>query len=238
MIERITRYNLNELMDEYGFSINNLQGLDELIFLDMEHYIYRKPIALGIFGAAVLEGNELVCTQYFLENKKDLKGLVKTSYNYLNEKQKAGHSQLVAFAAKNDLNVLHTMFRKFRLRGDLREEFKVVDLQSEFKKAYAETISLEALEGFAEIHRQGPSISGSTIAKTFANIVGDADYIHRMPKEKMVRLLDYNRMDVVNLFLVMANWDKISLDAVNKFKEGRLMRRMKTMKAFEQDPLD
>ena len=233
MIERITRYNLNELTEEYGFSFKNTQGLDDSIFLDMEHYIYRKPIALGIFGAAVRDGDELVCTQYFLENRKDLKGLVKTSYNYLKEKQKAGYSQLVAFAAKNDLNVLHTMFRKYWLKSDLREEFKVVDLQSEFKKAYSETISLEALEDFTEIHRQGPSISGSTIAKTFANIVGDADYIHRMPKEKMVRLLDYNRMDVVNLFFIMANWDKISLEAVNGFKESRRNRRRTKMEDLD-----
>ena len=233
MIERITRYNLNELSEEYGFSFNDIEGLNDSIFLDMEHYIYRKPIALGIFGAAVREGDELVCTQYFLENRKDLKGLVKTSYNYLNEKQKAGYSQLVAFAAKNDINVLHSMFEKFRLRGDLREEFNVIDLQSEFKKTYSETISLEALEGFTKIHRLGPSISGSTIAKTFANIVGDPDYIHRMPKEKMVRLLDYNRMDVVNLFLVMAKWDKISLEAVNAFKEERLNSRRKKVEDLE-----
>lgn len=220
MIEQITRYNLKKLEIEYGFSFN-LKALDDSIFLDMEHYIYHQPIALGIFGAAVRDGNDLVCTQYFLENRKDLKKLVKASYNYLKEKQESGYTQLVAFAAKNDLRVLHSMFEKFNLRGDLSEEFKVIDLQSEFKKNYSETISLEALEGFAGIKRQAPSISGSTIAKTFANIVRDPDYIKRMPEEKMVRLFDYNRLDVVNLFFIMANWDKISKEAVADFIVAR-----------------
>ncbi len=38
MIERITRYNLNELSEEYGFSFNDIEGLNDSIFLDMEHY--------------------------------------------------------------------------------------------------------------------------------------------------------------------------------------------------------
>lgn len=227
MIELITRYDLIRLERDHGFTFDGPQGLDESIFLDMEHYIYRKPVALGIFGAAVREGSELVCTQYFLENKQDLKELVRASHLYLEDKMRAGYRQLVAFAARNDLMVLHAMFQKFRIQTDLRSQFDVLDLQSEFKRDHSAMIGLTALEEFAGIRREGPSISGSTIAKTFASIMADPDYIHRMPREKMTRLLDYNRMDVVNLFFIMANWDRISAEDVETFMTARAVEQQR-----------
>lgn len=225
MIEQISRYRLEDLSREQGFTFADHERLDHAIFLDLEHYIYHKPLALGIFGAAVREGEELVCTQYFLEDRKDLKRLVAAAQGYLMSRRDDGYDQIVAFAAKNDLMVLHAMFDKFSIDFDLHEQFAVIDLQKVFQREFGAMIGLNALEEFAAIRREGPAISGSTIAKTFASIINDPGYIHRMPVEKRTRLLDYNREDVVNLFFILANWHRISREAVTRLTLERADQR-------------
>lgn len=196
------------------------------VFLDLEHYIYKKPICIGIFGAAVVEADQLVLTQYFLENKTDSKGLIKASHDYLQEKKRQGFEHLVTFAGQNDLMMLHAMFTKFGIDTDLRQLFSAIDLQSEFKAEYHGIVGLTALEQFAGIHRQGPEISGSTIAKTFASIMADPAYIHRMPREKIGRLLAYNQMDVENLYHIMMNWGNISKEQAREYLEAVKRRNM------------
>jgi|GEM_PF-3905739 len=47
--------------------------IGDSIFFDLEHYLYKEPIAIGVFGAAVYEKDEkaIKTTQYMIENKKD-----------------------------------------------------------------------------------------------------------------------------------------------------------------------
>ena len=52
-------------------------------------------------------------------------------------------------------------------------------------------------------------MSGVTIAKTFAKIVKDYDYINRIPEDKVKKILNYNLDDVVNLFYIYVRWKKI-----------------------------
>lgn len=236
MIEQISRYRLDELSRDQGFTFADHEQLDHAIFLDLEHYIYHKPLALGIFGAAVREGDELVCTQYFLEDRKDLKRLVTAARGYLLSRRDEGYHQVVAFAARNDLMVLHAMFDKFDIDGDLHDLFEVVDLQKVFQREFGAMVGLNALEEFAGIRREGPAISGSTIAKTFASIINDPGYIHRMPVEKRIRLLDYNREDVVNLFFILANWHRISREAVTRLNQARADQRAREQTAPVEAP--
>ncbi len=44
---------------------------EEIIFFDLEHYVYKKPKCIGVFGACVYnnERNSLHVTQYMIENK-------------------------------------------------------------------------------------------------------------------------------------------------------------------------
>ncbi len=217
MIIHTTRIDLTDESVAGQLKVNGADIGATSVFLDLEHYIYKKPVCIGIFGAAVRTGDELVITQYFLENRADLKGLIVASHNYLLEMRQAGYCHLVTFAGQNDLMMLHAMFEKFKIKTDLRMLFESIDLQSAFKAQFHAVIGLNALEQFAQIPRQGPAIAGSTIAKTFANVVSDPTYIDRMPKEKIQRLLTYNQMDVENLYFILMNWGVISKPQVEDY---------------------
>lgn len=220
MIEQITRIDLAEAAATDPLLSKGTDISRSSVFLDLEHYIYRKPICIGIFGAAVIEGQELVLTQYFLENKADLKGLINAAHDYLNDKRRSGYEHLVTFAGQNDLLMIHAMFLKFKIKTDLRVLFESFDLQSAFKQEFHGVVGLTALEQFAGIYRQGPEISGSTIAKTFASVMADPTYIKRMPQEKIYRLLAYNQMDVENLYYIMMNWSNISKPQVQEYLDA------------------
>lgn len=228
MIVKISRMNITEDLAGAGeaLMIRGESLKETSVFLDLEHYIFHKPIAIGIFGAAVREGDELVLTQYFLENRQDLKKLVRAARDYLREKLALGYPNLVTFAGKNDLMMLHAMFRNFSINDDLHELFEHVDLQSVFKREFSQIIGLTRLEEFAGIQRENPDISGSTIAKTFGRIMNDPKYFSRMPEEKIQRFLDYNAQDVVNLYHITARWDRISRTEVDKYREAMKEKRI------------
>lgn len=226
MIVQTTRISLIKAAEVWPHLIGGQDISRDSVYLDLEHYIYRKPVCIGIFGAAAIEGEELVLTQYFLENRNDLKVLIHASHNYLEEKRRKGYENLVTFAGQNDLMMLHAMFKKFHIDTDLRKLYRCVDLQSEFKHEYHAVIGLTALEKFAGLHRSGPEISGSTIAKTFANIMADPQYLERMPKEKIGRLLAYNQMDVENLYFILSKWGFISDSEVAVYMEAIRSRNL------------
>lgn len=231
MIEKISKTTIIDEAEQRPLLSQGADLLKRAVFLDLEHYIYHKPIAIGIFGACVREGEELVLTQYFLENRQDLKTLVEAARDFLLEQKAQGRDHLVTFAGKNDLMMLHGMFHKFNIPINLHDLFKHVDLQSQFKHKYSVAIGLTRLEGFAGLTREGPGISGSTIAKTFASIMNDPDYIHRMPKEKRQRLLEYNAQDVLNLYRIVAAWGQIDETLVTAYLqevEEKKQRREET----------
>ena len=93
----------------------------------------------------------------------------------------------------------------------MKSNFDEVDLQREFSKISnsKENIGLKNLEKIAKIDRKNELISGVTIAKTFAKIIKDSDYINRVPVEKIDKILKYNLDDVVNLFYIHVKWEKI-----------------------------
>ena len=226
MIVRTTRIKLRAAGNR-PLLINGRDIHETAVFLDLEHYIYRKPICIGIFGAAVVEAGELVLTQYFLENRGDLKGLITSAHDYLLEKRAAGYEYLVTFAGQNDLMMLHAMFVKFGIKTDLRQVFDPVDLQSVFKQEFSGIIGLNALEDFCGIRREGPDISGSTIAKTFANVMADPGYIHRIPEDKIDRLLAYNQQDVENLCHILLNWGSLSRERAREYLEAVRLRSIR-----------
>lgn len=233
MIVKISRMNVinGETDPSLALKMAGASLEQNSVFLDLEHYVYHKPIAIGIFGAAVLEGDELILTQYFLENRRDLKPLVRAARDFLIEKRDGGYTNLVTFAGKNDLMMLHAMYRNFGIADDLQELFRQVDLQSVFKQQYFETIGLTKLEEFVGIQRETPDISGSTIAKTFGRIMNDPKYFSRIPEEKIQRFLDYNAMDVVNLYRITANWEHITKTEVEEYREALKQQRSKKEEA-------
>lgn len=218
------------------FTVDGKSILERSIFLDLEHYIYKKPICIGIFGAAYIKNDELKIEQYFLEDSKDSKVLTKEADKRLIELRNEGYDYLVTFAGKNDLMVLNTMFRKFEIETDLRKQFKLIDIQREFEKEFHIGIGLKPLEKLMGINREGGEISGSSIAKTFARIMKDPGHIKRMDKNKIHRLIEYNKEDVIDLYFILKNWRSLNDELIGLYiSEKERLKLLSSGIAGEED---
>jgi uncharacterized protein YprB with RNaseH-like and TPR domain len=200
------------------FSVENsldIQGNKEFfrdaIFFDLEHYVYKKPVCIGVFGAAYYDTdtNELKATQYMLENKYELKNLLNMSKNYFEQmKKKYNKKYIVTFSGNNDFIVINYLLNKHNIGYKISENFTQIDLQKKYEQDIGSSIGLKNLEGIFGIARESELISGSNLAKTFGKIMKDEDYFSRMPIEKKEKILLYNMQDVVSLFYIYVNWKK------------------------------
>lgn len=205
----------------YEFLYEGKGILETSVFLDLEHYIFRKPICIGIFGAACVRDGDLICTQYMLQNRRDLKGLVRSCFDYLKERKSEGYSCLVTFAGANDIMVLNAMAERFHLDPGILKEFIHIDIQREFRKKHHVTTGLKTIEEIMGIVRNEGAPSGMSIAKTFARIMKEPEYSDRMDKAKIRRLIEYNREDVVNLYSILKNFNGKFDEKVSGLKAKR-----------------
>ncbi|XOQ58938.1 MAG: Ribonuclease H-like domain-containing protein [Clostridium sp.] len=196
----------NELKMDKGISI-----LKNALFFDLEHYIYKKPICIGVFGCCFYDWNEemLKVTQYMIEGKKDAKDIVKMAQDYFQDMYDRGKKYIVTFSGNNDFTVINYLLKKYNLKFDISQHFTHIDLQKQYEKEIHNSIGLKALEKEFKIERNSDVISGSNLAKTFSKIVKDSKYIDRMPEEKKKKILLYNEQDVVSLFYMCAMWKKV-----------------------------
>lgn len=181
------------------------------IFFDLEHYVYKKPKCVGVFGACYYDDivKKLIVTQYMIENKNEIKDILLLGEKYF--KKMSGIKEkkyITTFSGNNDFTVINYLFEKFQIPFKIYENFKSVDLQKEYEKQLKCGIGLKALEKRFDIEREGELISGSNLAKTFSKVIKDKEYIQRMPKDKIDKILLYNEQDVVNLFHISVNWRK------------------------------
>lgn len=53
----------------------NKELYKKAIFFDLEHYVYRKPVCVGVFGCCYYDSikNAIEVTQYMIEGKKRCK---------------------------------------------------------------------------------------------------------------------------------------------------------------------
>ena len=118
---------------------------------------------------------------------------------------------IITFSGNNDFTVINYLFNQYNVDFDIKNYFEEIDLQKEFSKISnnKDNIGLKNLEKIAGIDRKNELMSGVTIAKTFAKIVKDYDYINRIPEDKVKKILNYNLDDVVNLFYIYVRWKKI-----------------------------
>lgn len=183
----------------------------DAIFFDLEHYVYKKPICIGVFGAAYYDAqqNELRITQYMLENKYELKKMLNMAKDYF-EKMNTVHKKkhIVTFSGNNDFIVINYLLNKHNIGYKISENFTQIDLQKKYEQEAGTSIGLKNLENIFEIHRESELISGSNLAKTFGKIMKDEEYFSRMPLEKKEKILLYNMQDVVSLFYIYVNWKK------------------------------
>ena len=183
---------------------------EESIYFDLEHYVYKKPKCIGVFGACVYNkaDNKIYVTQYMIENKNEVVEILLLAKRYFIRMKKAGKKTIVTFSGNNDFTVIKYLFNKYNIYFDFDKEFKSVDIQKEYEKDMNTSIGLKKLEKIFEIYREGDVISGSNLAKTFHKVLNDKEYIERMPKEKIETILQYNEQDVVNLYKIFVNWKK------------------------------
>lgn len=183
----------------------------DAIFFDLEHYVYKKPICIGVFGCCYFDkgNNSLVVDQYMIENREDTSKIIFMAENYFEKcLEKLNKKYIVTFSGNNDFTMLKYLFEKMKVDFSVEEKFIHIDLQKEYEKEKKTCIGLKNLERIFEIERQGELISGSNLAKTISKIMRDKQYYHRMPKEKKEKILLYNEQDVVNLFHIFVNWNK------------------------------
>lgn len=181
------------------------------LFFDLEHYVNRKPICVGVFGCSYYneETKELKITQYMIENKNDAIEVLYLAEKYFRYvKNFLNKKYIVTFAGNNDFTVIDYLFKKNNIDLDIRKFFKEIDIQKEYEKAKGTSIGLKNLEKVFEINRETEVIGGQNLAKTFNKIIKDNEYINRMPKEKSEKILLYNKQDVVSLFEICTSWKK------------------------------
>lgn len=181
------------------------------LFFDLEHYIYKKPICIGVFGCAYYDQNlnEIKSTQYMIENKSDAVNILNLAKEYFYKAKKEFNKEyIVTFSGNNDFTMINYLFEKNNIDIKVNEYFKSVDLQKEYEKISGKVIGLKNLEKIFNISRESELISGSTLAKTFSKVIKDDDYFNRMPDEKKMKILSYNSQDVTSLFYMLISWFK------------------------------
>lgn len=179
---------------------------EELIFFDLEHYVYKKPKCIGVFGACIYENNKLYVTQYMIENKGEVIQILDLAKRYFVKMKRKGKKAIVTFSGNNDYTVINYLFKKYRIEFNFSKEFEDIDIQREYEKEIGHSIGLKNLEKEFGIQREGELISGSNLAKTFNKVLKDREYIQRMPKEKIETILIYNEQDVTNLYKIYVDW--------------------------------
>lgn len=179
---------------------------EELIFFDLEHYVYKKPKCIGVFGACIYENNKLYVTQYMIENKGEVLQILDLAKRYFVNMKRKGKKAIVTFSGNNDYTVINYLFKKYRIAFNFSKEFEDIDIQREYEKEMGHSIGLKNLEKDFNIHREGDLISGSNLAKTFNKVLKDREYILRMPREKIETILLYNEQDVTNLYNIYMLW--------------------------------
>lgn len=192
---------------------------EELIFFDLEHYVYKKPKCIGVFGACIYENNKLYVTQYMIENKYESIQILELAKKYFVKMKKKGKKAIVTFSGNNDYTVINYLFKKYGIELNFSKEFDDIDIQREYEKAMKHSIGLKNLEKDFDIHREGEVISGSNLAKTFNKVLKDKDYILRMPKEKIETILLYNEQDVTNLYNIYMLWKAYVKNESEEIKE-------------------
>lgn len=212
MIKRENSIKVEEILEEFILDIDGKKDLfKEAIFFDLEHYLYKKPICIGVFGCCYYDSvdNELKVTQYMIEGKKDAVPILELAKEYFIEMhEKHGKKYIVTFSGNNDFTVIDYLFNKHKVDFNIDDFYEKIDLQREYEKLMGANIGLKNLEKIFNIEREGELISGSNLSKTFCKVMKDFDYMNRMPEEKKQRILLYNEQDVVSLFQIYVEWKR------------------------------
>ncbi|GAA0177026.1 ribonuclease H-like domain-containing protein [Clostridium sediminicola] len=204
----VSKYDLENALSVFG----KKDLFEDSVFFDLEHYVYKKPICIGVFGCSYYdkENNVIKVTQYMLENRNESIEILEMAREYFKEMQEKNKKKyIVTFSGNNDFTVINYLFEKNNIGYDIDSYYKKIDLQREYEKVIGVNIGLKNLEKKFNIEREDNVISGSNLAKTFCKVMKDSDYMNRMPQEKKDRILLYNEQDVVSLFRIYVDWNSV-----------------------------
>jgi uncharacterized protein YprB with RNaseH-like and TPR domain len=217
VIERVNDIDVEKPLVENSLKVDNNKCIfKDAVFFDLEHYIYKKPICIGVFGCCFYDyENELLkVTQYMIENKRDVKSILKLSKQYFKNMIEQGKKYIVTFSGNNDFTVINYLFKKYNMEFNIQDYFISIDLQKQYENEIHKSIGLKTLEKEFGITRESEVISGSNLAKTFSKIVKDSEYINRMPSIKKEKILLYNEQDVVSLFDIYTKWNDVFANSI------------------------
>lgn len=222
MIIRENKVKIEEYSDEFIMKPTNKEyNPEEVIFFDLEHYVYKKPKCIGVFGACEYDKktSSLIVTQYMIEDRDEAKNILYLAKKYFMKMKKNGKKAIITFSGNNDFTVINYLFKENGIYYNFDEEFDSIDIQKEYEKDKKVSIGLKNLEKIFDIIREGEVISGSNLAKTFHKVMKDKSYFKRMPEEKIEKILLYNEQDVINLYYIYVNWKKYIYDEVEVNEE-------------------
>ncbi|MBE6048550.1 MAG: exonuclease [Clostridium sp.] len=239
MIIRENVIKVDDISDEFKISHEDMNySPKDLIFFDLEHYVYKKPKCIGVFGACIFDNktNELKVTQYMIENRNESIDILYLARKYFVKMKNSGKKAIVTFSGNNDFTVINYLFDKYNINYDFKTEFDSVDIQKEYEMCRSTSIGLKNLEKEFGIIRESEVISGSNLAKTFHKVMKDKEYVSRMPKEKLENILLYNEQDVVNLYHIFVNWKQFIYDKNEEIEENeKKAHNIKSIEEIEND---
>lgn len=213
MIIKEKNVKVYDISSEFSLNINSNKELYKYsVFFDLEHFVYKKPICIGVFGCCYYDevNEELKLTQYMIENKDDTLDILLMSKNYFEKMSKEyGKKYIVTFSGNNDFTIINYLLKKYNISYDIKNHYEEIDIQKQYEKEKGTGIGLKTLEKEFGIIRDTELISGSNLAKTISKIIKDKDYMNRMPENKKEKILSYNEQDVINLFRIYVNWGKV-----------------------------
>jgi len=217
VIIRENKVKIEEYSDEFIMKSQNKEyNPEEVIFFDLEHYVYKKPKCIGVFGACEYDKKtrNIIVTQYMIEDRDESTNILYLAKKYFMKMKKNGKKAIITFSGNNDFTVINYLFKENGIYYNFDEEFDSIDIQKEYEKDKKVSIGLKNLEKIFDIIREGEVISGSNLAKTFHKVMKDKSYFKRMPEEKIEKILLYNEQDVVNLYYIYMSWKKYIFDEV------------------------
>lgn len=210
---------VEEYIDEFMLKSQDKEyNPEDIIFFDLEHYVYKKPKCIGVFGACEYDkkNNNILVTQYMIEDRDEATNILYLAKDYFMRMKQKGKKAIITFSGNNDFTVINYLFKENGIYYNFEEEFDSIDIQKEYEKYKKLSIGLKKLEKVFDIVREGEVISGSNLAKTFHKVMKDRSYFKRMPEEKIEKILLYNEQDVINLYYIYVNWKKYIFENITE----------------------
>ena len=109
---------------------------EELIFFDLEHYVYKKPKCIGVFGACIYNNidKKLYVTQYMIENKGEVVDILVLAKKYFLKMREIGKKSIVTFSGNNDYTVINYLFKKYNINFNIEGNLNLSIFKRNTKK--------------------------------------------------------------------------------------------------------